>query len=259
MARSPPPHVNLSAYYNRTGDPAKALEYADKALALDPESDRAWFQKGRADERQGRLDEAVDVARTGPSRSTRARRPITTSSPASTAGSAGRTRARRRWRRSSASSAKPASSRQKRRSGNDKRRPVPGRRVSSDRQSRRAVLRVLAGWRCGGDLAGLGRPIRRLAPTGSRRPGDLHGRHRGGGPAAGAVNVSGSPDEQAVPARGNGRRRRVLRLRQRRLARHLPGERHEPRSAGPATPARPATSFTTTATARSPMSRRRPG
>jgi tetratricopeptide (TPR) repeat protein len=53
-------HVNLSAYYNRTGDPEKALEYARKALELDPRSDRAWFQKGRADERQGRLDEAVN-------------------------------------------------------------------------------------------------------------------------------------------------------------------------------------------------------
>ena len=53
-------HVNLSAFYNRTGDPAKALEYARKAIALDPTSDRAWFQKGRAEERQGRLDEAVD-------------------------------------------------------------------------------------------------------------------------------------------------------------------------------------------------------
>jgi tetratricopeptide (TPR) repeat protein len=52
-------HVNLSAYYNRTGDPGKALEYARRALELDPKSDRAWFQKGRADERQGQLDEAV--------------------------------------------------------------------------------------------------------------------------------------------------------------------------------------------------------
>jgi tetratricopeptide (TPR) repeat protein len=53
------PLVNMSAYYNRTDDPAKALEYADKALALDPRSDRAWFQKGRASERQGKLDDAV--------------------------------------------------------------------------------------------------------------------------------------------------------------------------------------------------------
>jgi tetratricopeptide (TPR) repeat protein len=54
-------HVNLSAYYNRTSDPAKALEYANGALELDPKSDRAWFQKGKADEGQGRLDDAVDA------------------------------------------------------------------------------------------------------------------------------------------------------------------------------------------------------
>jgi tetratricopeptide (TPR) repeat protein len=54
-------HVNLSAYYNRTGDSAKALEFARAALQLDPKSDRALFQKGRADEREGRLDDAVDA------------------------------------------------------------------------------------------------------------------------------------------------------------------------------------------------------
>ena len=53
-------HVNLSAYYNRKAEPQKALEYANKALELDPKSDRAWFQKGKADEGQGHLDEAVD-------------------------------------------------------------------------------------------------------------------------------------------------------------------------------------------------------
>ena len=53
------PLVNLSALYNRTGDQAKALEYASKAIELEPTSDRAWFQKGRAEERQGRLDEAA--------------------------------------------------------------------------------------------------------------------------------------------------------------------------------------------------------
>jgi tetratricopeptide (TPR) repeat protein len=52
-------HANLSAYYNRTGDPDKALAYARGALALDPKSDRALFQKARADERQGRLAEAA--------------------------------------------------------------------------------------------------------------------------------------------------------------------------------------------------------
>ena len=53
--------MNLSAYYNRLGDPEKALDYARKALQLDPKSDRALFQKGRALERQGKLDEAVNA------------------------------------------------------------------------------------------------------------------------------------------------------------------------------------------------------
>jgi tetratricopeptide (TPR) repeat protein len=53
-------HVSLSAFFNRTGDPEKALDYARKALELDPNSDRAWFQKAKADEHQGRLDEAID-------------------------------------------------------------------------------------------------------------------------------------------------------------------------------------------------------
>jgi tetratricopeptide (TPR) repeat protein len=53
--------VNLSAYYNRTGDPDKAIELARKALALDPRSDRAMFQKGRAEERRGNLDAAVNA------------------------------------------------------------------------------------------------------------------------------------------------------------------------------------------------------
>ena len=53
-------HANLSAYYNRTGDADKALDYARKALELDPKSDPAWFQMAKAHERQGRLDEAVD-------------------------------------------------------------------------------------------------------------------------------------------------------------------------------------------------------
>jgi tetratricopeptide (TPR) repeat protein len=53
-------HVNLSAYYNRAGEPAKALDYAQKALELDPKSDSAWFQKARAEERQGQLQAAAD-------------------------------------------------------------------------------------------------------------------------------------------------------------------------------------------------------
>jgi tetratricopeptide (TPR) repeat protein len=53
-------HVNLSAYYNRTGDPEKGLTYARQAIELDPKSDRAWFQKAKAEESQGQLNDAVD-------------------------------------------------------------------------------------------------------------------------------------------------------------------------------------------------------
>jgi tetratricopeptide (TPR) repeat protein len=55
------PHINLSAYYNRTGNPEKALEHARSALTLDSKSDRALFQEGRAYERQDKLDEAVQA------------------------------------------------------------------------------------------------------------------------------------------------------------------------------------------------------
>jgi tetratricopeptide (TPR) repeat protein len=53
-------HVGLSAYYNRTGDPAQALDYAEQALQLDPKSDSAWFQKAKAQESQAHLEDAVD-------------------------------------------------------------------------------------------------------------------------------------------------------------------------------------------------------
>ena len=65
-------HVNLSAYYNRTGDPAKALEYARKAIELDPTSDRAWFQKAKADEQEGRLNDAVSALNEAIARNSRA-------------------------------------------------------------------------------------------------------------------------------------------------------------------------------------------
>jgi tetratricopeptide (TPR) repeat protein len=64
-------HVNLSAYYNRTGEPAKALEYARKAIELDPDSDRAWFQKARADEHEGRLKDAASALNEAISRNPR--------------------------------------------------------------------------------------------------------------------------------------------------------------------------------------------
>ncbi len=65
-------HVNLSAYFNRTNDPAMALEYARKAIELDPKSDRAWFQKAKADEREGRLNDAVSALNTAISYNPRA-------------------------------------------------------------------------------------------------------------------------------------------------------------------------------------------
>ncbi len=65
-------HVNLSAYYNRTGDAGKGLEYARQAIELDPKSDRAWFQKAKADEGQGRLNDAVDSLNRAISFNTRA-------------------------------------------------------------------------------------------------------------------------------------------------------------------------------------------
>jgi len=55
------PHVNLSAYYNRTGNPGSALEHARQALELDPRSDRAWFQKARAEDSLGQPAEALDA------------------------------------------------------------------------------------------------------------------------------------------------------------------------------------------------------
>ena len=65
-------HVNLSAYYNRTGDADNALEYANKAIELDPQSDRAWFQKAKALERQGHVDQAVEALNSAISFNTRA-------------------------------------------------------------------------------------------------------------------------------------------------------------------------------------------
>ena len=55
--------VNLSAFYNRTEQPDKALEYAKAALELNPRNDRAWFQQAKAYEKLGRLDAAVDSAK----------------------------------------------------------------------------------------------------------------------------------------------------------------------------------------------------
>jgi Flp pilus assembly protein TadD len=53
-------HVSLSAFYNRTGEPEKALEHARQAIELDAKTDAAWFQQAKAQERLERLGEAVD-------------------------------------------------------------------------------------------------------------------------------------------------------------------------------------------------------
>jgi tetratricopeptide (TPR) repeat protein len=51
----------MSALSNRTGDRAAALEYARRALAVNPSSDRALFQIGKAYEYQGDLTAAADA------------------------------------------------------------------------------------------------------------------------------------------------------------------------------------------------------
>jgi len=42
------PYVNLGGYYNRRGNLDLAVEYADKALALNPKADLAYFQIAKA-------------------------------------------------------------------------------------------------------------------------------------------------------------------------------------------------------------------
>jgi tetratricopeptide (TPR) repeat protein len=55
------PYVNLSALHNRAAAPDAALEYARKAVAVNPNSDRAWFQQAKALERLGELAPAADA------------------------------------------------------------------------------------------------------------------------------------------------------------------------------------------------------
>jgi tetratricopeptide (TPR) repeat protein len=66
------PYVNLSAYYNRTENSPRAVEYADKAIQLDGKCDPAWFQKARAAERGGDLQGAVAALNTAISLNPRA-------------------------------------------------------------------------------------------------------------------------------------------------------------------------------------------
>jgi tetratricopeptide (TPR) repeat protein len=55
------PYVNLSALSNRTGDSAAALDYARKALEVNPNSDRALFQMAKAHEYRGELNAAAET------------------------------------------------------------------------------------------------------------------------------------------------------------------------------------------------------
>ena len=61
--RSVSAHVNLSAFYNRTEQADKALEYAKVALELNPRNDRAWFQQAKAYAKLGQLDAALNSAK----------------------------------------------------------------------------------------------------------------------------------------------------------------------------------------------------
>jgi tetratricopeptide (TPR) repeat protein len=54
------PYVNLSAHYNRAGDQAAAVEWAQKAITINSGSDRAWFQLGKAQVSKGELSAAAD-------------------------------------------------------------------------------------------------------------------------------------------------------------------------------------------------------
>src|SRR4051794_4470119 len=55
------PYVNLSAMANRSGDRNAALEYARKALAVNPKSDRALFQIAKAQEYKSDLNAAAEA------------------------------------------------------------------------------------------------------------------------------------------------------------------------------------------------------
>lgn len=59
-ARFVSPYVNLSSLNNRTGNRDSALEYARRALAVNPKSDGALFQQGKALEAKGDLNGAAE-------------------------------------------------------------------------------------------------------------------------------------------------------------------------------------------------------
>jgi tetratricopeptide (TPR) repeat protein len=55
------PYLNLSAFYNRTGQADEALTHAQKAIQLDAKSDAAYFQAGKAYARQEQWEKAVEA------------------------------------------------------------------------------------------------------------------------------------------------------------------------------------------------------
>jgi tetratricopeptide (TPR) repeat protein len=55
------PYVNMSALLNRSGDYVPALEFARKALAANPQSDRALFQMAKAYAQMNDLQAAADA------------------------------------------------------------------------------------------------------------------------------------------------------------------------------------------------------
>ncbi len=58
----PWPDEYLSAYYDRQRDPDRAIEYAQKALAIDPQFDVAYFQMAKAYQYQSKWKECSEAA-----------------------------------------------------------------------------------------------------------------------------------------------------------------------------------------------------
>jgi tetratricopeptide (TPR) repeat protein len=58
----PWPFEYLSAYYDRQREPERAIVYAEKALALDPNFDVAWFQMAKAYQYQSKWKECAEAA-----------------------------------------------------------------------------------------------------------------------------------------------------------------------------------------------------
>ena len=199
------PHVNLSAYYNRTGNPAAALEQARKAIALDPKSDRAWFQKGRADERGGDLEAAAECVQPGDRPQftrvfillrARGRLPSPRKNQGEPRGHGDVQRLEH----------ETAELEKKRRAGS-LRANVGGIRSDLARSGGRSRREPTAD----GRRRGFSRQTAVPPATPRQRRRHFHRCHRRGRLAA-ARNVSGERRRQTVPARGNGLRRRVLRL-----------------------------------------------